>query len=59
MWQEIMTRDEIDKIVQVHLTEGRETTHSFDCHRWHIRCALWRVVQAYEELRNETEAKRS
>lgn len=57
MWQEVMTRTEIDLIVQAHLTDGKEQTHSFECHRWHIRCALWRVIQAYEELRNEYESK--
>jgi hypothetical protein len=53
MWQEVMTRNEIDLIVQAHLTDGKEQTHSFECHRWHIRCALWRVIQAYEELKKE------
>ena len=53
MWKEVMTRDEIDTLVQIHLTDGKEITHSEKCHRWHIKCALYRVMQAYEELRKE------
>ena len=50
-----MTRDEIDTLVQIHLTDGKEITHSEVCHHWHIKCALYRVMQAYEELRKECE----
>jgi hypothetical protein len=55
MWKEIMTRDAIDDLVQIHLTDGKESTHSDQCHIWHIKCALFRVIQAYEELRKEME----
>ena len=49
-----ITEGEIDSMIQAHLTSGNETTHSDDCYKWHIRCALWKVIQAYEDLRNET-----
>ena len=56
--KKIITEGEIDAMIQAHLTSGNETTHSDDCYKWHIRCALWKVIQAYEELNRTNDEKR-
>lgn len=47
-----MTEEELIDIKNIY-SNSRESTHSHTCYKWHITCALFKVIQAYESLLKE------
>lgn len=41
-----MNDNEIELITQIYLKEGKETTHSEDCWKWHSSCAISKILKA-------------